>query len=442
MPSPKRILYVHNSADIYGASRSLLRLLPEVRQRGFSPIVVLPEDGPLRLRIEQLQLGITVHIEPGLSVIDRGAFGTFSGVTRFLLGFPFSVVRLWQVIRRHHIELVHTNTGVMPSTALAACLAHVPHVWHVRDSFQEFRSLWNIYRRYITGLSQRVICVSHPIANQFPGASNVTVIHNGVPLDEFPENPAELRAKFREEFALGNAVVVGCVGRIKFVRKGQEVLVQAIAKLKQRGFSAKGLIVGSTSVGNEEHLTRLTKLITDLGLKFASTETDSAMRSQTNSSTSARQTQDSRPVGVLNREPRQRESPITSAATLSSADVIFTGELADPKPAYAAMDVFVLPSAQPEPFGGVVLEAMAMSRPVIATAIGGSLDQVVDGKTGFLVPPGDADALAAKLEVLLRDYSLREQMGLAARRRLEECFSIDQMVEKLLAVYREALHQK
>jgi glycosyltransferase involved in cell wall biosynthesis len=71
-------------------------------------------------------------------------------------------------------------------------------------------------------------------------------------------------------------------------------------------------------------------------------------------------------------------------------EVVLTGELADPKPAYAAMDVFVLPSAQPEPFGGVVLEAMAMRRPVVATAIGGSVDQVVDGETGFLVPPGDA----------------------------------------------------
>lgn len=443
MPSPKRILYVHNSADIYGASRSLLRLLPEVKQRGFDPVVVLPEDGPLRLRIEQLQLGITVHIEPGLSVIDRGAFGSFSGVARFLCGFPFSVVRLWRLIRRHHINLVHTNTGVMPSTALAACLARVPHVWHVRDSFQEFRSLWSVYRRYITGLSRRVICVSHPIANQFPGARNVTVIHNGLPLDEFPENPAELRTKFREEYALSNAVAVGCVGRIKFVRKGQEVLVQAIAKLKQRGFSTKGLIVGSTSTGNEEHLTRLQKLITDLGLTFTSTE--SAIGSQANCSTSTRQSQTFSPSGMTGQKARQSEgllAPAAAGMNASKADVIFTGELADPKPAYAAMDVFVLPSAQPEPFGGVVLEAMAMSRPVIATAIGGSLDQVVDGKTGFLVPPGDADALAAKLEVLLQNGSLREQMGLDARRRLEECFSIDQMVEKLMAVYREALNQE
>src|SRR5205814_9764510 len=110
-------------------------------------------------------------------------------------------------------------------------------------------------------------------------------------------------------------------------------------------------------------------------------------------------------------------------------DFLLTGELPDPKPAFAAMDLLVLPSAQPEPFGGVVLEAMAMRRPVIATAIGGSLDQVVDGETGFLVPPGDGQMLADKLELLLRQPELRERMGAAGRERLERCFTIQQMID-------------
>lgn len=387
MKESPRILYVHNSADIYGASRSLLRLLPRIQACGFEPLVVLPEEGPLCGRIGALGLGTQVFVDPRLSVIDRAAFKSAAGVARFLFSFPISVARLQRLIRRERVSLVHTNTGVMPAPALAAKLAGVPHVWHVRDSFQEFRSLWAVYRRYITSLSRRVICVSNPIAAQFDGAPNVTVIHNGMPLEEFPsaEETAEMRARFRERHQLGNELVVGCVGRIKFVRKGQEVLVQAMARLKQRGLSARCLIVGSTSVGNEDHLARLRRLIHDLEL---------------------------------------------------TGDVLLAGELADPKPAYAAMDVFVLPSAQPEPFGGVVLEAMAMRRPVIATAIGGSVDQVADGETGFLVPPGNADALAASLEALLRDMPLRQRMGNAGRARLEQCFSIDRMVGKIRDIYR------
>jgi len=389
----KRILYVHNSADNYGASRSLLRLLPLMSVRGYQAVVLLPEDGPLRERLEALGLGIKVIVERWLSIIDRGAFKSLPGVARFLWSFPISVVRLGRVVRREKISLVHTNTGVMPAPALAAKLAGVPHLWHVRDSFHEFRSLWTMYRRYITALSDRVICVSNPIAGQFAGATNVTVVHNGLPLEEFPTAPVadELRAHFREAFRLGDAVVIGCVGRVKFVRKGQEVLVQALARLKQRGLAVIGLIVGSTSAGNEDHLTRLKGLIQELGL---------------------------------------------------GADVVLAGELADPKPAYAAMDVFVLPSAQPEPFGGVVLEAMAMRRPVIATAIGGSLDQVADGESRFLVAPGDADALADKLELLCRDVALRQRLGEAGRTRLEKCFSVEQMVEKMERIYRATLERE
>ena len=379
------ILYVHNSADIYGASRSLLRLLPRIRARGYVPHVVLPEEGPLARRISAL--GIEVIIDSWLAVINRSVFRSPRFFT-FFLAFPISVFRLYRLISRKGISLVHTNTGVMPAPALAAKLAGVPHLWHVRDSFLEFRSLWNLYRRYITSFSERVITVSNPIAAQFDGAANVVVIHNGMPLDEFSDDDAAAGIRFRQDHKLGHGPVVGCVGRIKFVRKGQENLLQAAAVLKQRGLLAKYLIIGSPSPGSEDHLPRFQQMIQDLNLQN---------------------------------------------------DVVLTGELTDVRPAYAAMDIFVLPSAQPEPFGGVVLEAMAMRRPVIATAIGGSLDQVEDGETGFLVPPANPEALAEKLALLLKDSCLRQEMGEAGRKRLQQCFSIDQMLDKVEGLYRNAL---
>jgi glycosyltransferase involved in cell wall biosynthesis len=382
---PERILYVHNSADIYGASRSLLRLLPQIRARGIQPIVLLPEEGPLKDRIEAL--GIAVVVDPSLSVIDRSAVKSIR-LIRLILTFPISVWKIFRLLKSERIDLVHTNTGVMPSPAAAAMLARRPHVWHIRDSFHEFRALWPVYRRYIVAFSRRVICVSTAIAGQFPKTGKVTVIHNGVPLDEFPDQRKEWRARFREKFRLGDALVIGCVGRIKFVRKGQEILMQAAALLKQRGLAAKYLIVGTTSPGNEAHLERLQQLINELRLE---------------------------------------------------SDVVFTGELADPRPAYAAMDLFVLPSAQPEPFGGVVLEAMALRLPVVATAVGGSLDQVAEGETGFLVPPADARILSERITLLLQDATLRNRMGEAGRLRLETCFSIGRMMEKVISVYEQAM---
>jgi glycosyltransferase involved in cell wall biosynthesis len=122
--------------------------------------------------------------------------------------------------------------------------------------------------------------------------------------------------------------------------------------------------------------------------------------------------------------------------------VVFAGELSDPRPAYAAMDIFVLPSAQPEPFGGVVLEAMALGRPVIATAIGGSPEQVVPDKTGFLIPPADTHALAEKLRTLLTDPALRDRMRQAGRERVAKDLCLDRTVEGITAIYRQVLKKK
>jgi glycosyltransferase involved in cell wall biosynthesis len=121
--------------------------------------------------------------------------------------------------------------------------------------------------------------------------------------------------------------------------------------------------------------------------------------------------------------------------------VIFTGEVQDSRPAYAAADVLVLPSAQPEPFAGVVLEAMAMGKPVIATALGGSLDQVVDGETGYLVPPGDVGAMADKIRALCEDAGLRRRMGEAGRERVRTHFDVQRMLDKLETIYAEVVQR-
>ena len=181
--------------------------------------------------------------------------------------------------------------------------------------------------------------------------------------------------------------VVGVVGRIKFVRKGQEVLVQAAALLKQRGLPIRALVVGAPFPGNEAHLDQLQKLVREWGV---------------------------------------------------TEEVVFTGEMADPRPAYAGMDALAMTSAQPEPFGGVVSEAMSLGLPVIATNIGGSLDQVVDGDTGLLVPPADAAALANAIERLRGDTQLCERMGLAAVERMKTCFSADRMASKMAPLFNTA----
>jgi glycosyltransferase involved in cell wall biosynthesis len=97
---------------------------------------------------------------------------------------------------------------------------------------------------------------------------------------------------------------------------------------------------------------------------------------------------------------------------------------------YSRADICVVPSLWAEPFGMVAVEAMASGRPVVASDIGGLADSVVDGVTGFLVPPGDAEALAGKLRTLLDDADLRAGMGKRGRLRVEQNFYWPRIVEK------------
>ena len=117
---------------------------------------------------------------------------------------------------------------------------------------------------------------------------------------------------------------------------------------------------------------------------------------------------------------------------LNLADrVIFTGYQKYPAACMAAMDVVVHTSTSPEPFGLVVLEGMALGKPVVATAHGGPLDVVVEGGTGFLTAPGDAAELAAVLVRLLGDADLRQRVGAAGRARFLDKFTAERNVRQL-----------
>ena len=380
---PRVVLLVHNSADLYGASRSLLRLVTRLPAHGIEPVVILPGLGPLQdaLRAER----VAVHIQPGLSVMTREIYKSPTSVARFLASIPRSAFRIARIARAVGADLIHTNTGVVVSPALAARACGIPHLWHIRDSFQEFGQLWSLYERYIRSFSTRVVCVSSAIAAQFQADPRVVVLNNGFPPEEFSVDREELRRQFRRQYGFRNDdVVVGVVGRIKFRRKGQEFAVEAVKRLADASVRCRLAIVGGTAPGNEEHEQRLRELIDRRGVE----------------------------------------------------GVVLTGDLADTRPAYAGIDVLVLPSAQPEPFGGVVIEGMAMGLPVVATSIGGSVDQVDHGVTGFLVPPGDAAALAAALEPLVTDAHRRASMGAAGLERMRTRFHIDEMLRRLLQLYR------
>jgi glycosyltransferase involved in cell wall biosynthesis len=380
-----KILSVNNTADLYGASRCMERLFGRFAREGHEVHAVLPERGPLADLFEAC--GVRVHIHRSLAVIDRAQFRSVRGCLRFLLLFPISVLWIVALVLRLRIDLIHTNTLVMPSPAMAAFITGRTHIWHVRELLSEFGWMWKPYQRYVYLLSDAIVAISHCTRDQFDPEllGKVHVIYDGLDDTAAMADPARIQ-EFRESFS-AETKLIGVVGRIKWHRKGQEVLVRAAALLRHQHPEAHYVIVGSTAPGNEDHEIRLRELISACGLDNT---------------------------------------------------VLLTGDYHDPASVFAALDIAVAPSIQPEPFGCVVIEAMAAGTPVVGSHCGGIPEQIVDGVSGILFTPGDPVALAKALHSLLEAPRLRERVALEGRLRVREKFTLESTYRTMAALFNKS----
>ena len=114
--------------------------------------------------------------------------------------------------------------------------------------------------------------------------------------------------------------------------------------------------------------------------------------------------------------------------------IVFTGYVEEPMPYVRAMDIFALPSLK-ESLPLTSLEAMANSRPVVATAVGDMTELIRDGENGLIVPPGNAVALADRLENLIMDEDLRARLSRRARQTVIDSYSAKAMSERIMSIY-------
>lgn len=382
-----RLLTVHSNTDLYGASRSLLRLTGRLVRDGHVVTALLPGPGPL---VDALKgVGASVFLDAHMAIITRNDLRSPLGALRLAFSIPLSVARTLRIIRAFRPDVIHTNTAVILSSALAARLARLPHLWHVRESFAEFPALWKVHQYYIRRFADRIVCVSQATALQFQRpeqSKQVVVVHNGLPRDEYQAVDHTRVAGFKRRYGLPPGPLVGVIGRIKCGRKGQDLFVRAAALLRKQFPDTAYVLVGSPFPGNESHVDRVLALADELGM-------------------------------------RDR--------------VVWTGDVDDVSAAYATLDIVVVPSALPEPFAGVVIEAMAHGRPVVGTRIGGTVEQIEDGVTGLLVSPGDATDLAKAIGQLLGSPDLRRSFGEAGRRRFLDRFEFERFYARLEPILLE-----
>ena len=381
----KNILLVGHSGDMYGASRSLIKLV-RILEQNYTVHVILPEIGVLFNNLTTIIPSERILINKDLYIFTRKSF-KIKYLISTLFRFLRNLISLIKIIRKYNIEVVHTNSGVVPAPALAAKLSGKKHIWHIREWFGDFKKFWPLYSAYITGLSNQVVCVSKTMAEQFKNPKNILAIYNGF---EIPKVQTKATITDDLQNKLNNAdLILGCTSRIRLIRKGQEYLIEAIGILtKKTGKNIQAVLIGDYVPGYESQKEYIHSLISKYDL-----------------------------------EDR----------------IHFLGHLKDPLPYYRLFDVFVLPSGEPEPFGGVIMEAMSMGLPVIGSNAGGTTEQIADGWNGYLFENQNAADLAQKLELFLNEKDKLKLFGSRSIQRIAENFSLEIHEGKVLRLYQELI---
>lgn len=300
---------------------------------------------------------------------------------------PAAYLRLWRLLRQLRPAAVHTrNTGVIDCQVVAWLAGvhrriHGYHGWDV-DDLTGTDPGRNRLRRLCDPFIQRYVVVSRQIGGWLTDTlgiapERITRICNGVDMDRF--RPAESPHTQR------TPLVIGTVGRLQAV-KNQMLLVRACGLLGRQAPELDGQWQ-LRLVGDGPERPALQAAITAEGLGAVAT---------------------------------------------------ITGWTDDVPGALRSLDVFVLPSLN-EGISNTILEAMATGLPVIATAVGGSPELVLDNETGFLIPVDDPAALADRLVRYLRSPALAEAHGRRARERAEQEFSIQRMLGDYARLYAAVL---
>lgn len=293
-----------------------------------------------------------------------------------------AALALAAVIRRERPDVIHLGNGLRANFdgVLAGLLTRTPVVCHVKG-FEKYgaRERWAARRTAtLVCMTQAVLAHCHRHGLRAPDAR---VVYDAV--DEAWLHPSRDPLAVRQELGVpAGAPCIGIAGNIQ-PWKGQCVVVDAVAELADRR-DLHCVIAGGVHRAGEAYATELRERIVALGL----------------------------------------------------ADRIhLVGFRPDIPDVMNAWDVVVHASVRPEPFGRVILEGMLLGKPVVATAAGGVPELIDDGHTGFLVPPGDARALAARLHEILAGPQRGRAIGARAREWTRQHFSLSRQVQEMSEIY-------
>ncbi len=378
-----KILFVIENIFFGGGERAFSQIIRGLDKEKYEVYVVCSKSGEFIEKIKSSVEIIPFKFRNGLSVAR--------------------IHKLAKIMKEKGIQIVHSQGGRADFFArIAAKIAKVPAVVSTvampvegYDVGLLKKAIYVVLDRFSERFVDKFIVVSEALRMRLVRKhliphKKVIKIYNGVEVNPDVESEIEdVRNKIMHEFMIPqNTVLVGTIGRLVW-QKGLPYFIQAIRHIANSKWQMvdkiKYLIVGE---GKERK--NLELKIKKLGL---------------------------------------------------SSRVIFTGFRKDVKEILSALDIFVLPSIREgQPI--ILLEAMAMSKPIVATDIEGVNETVVDDLTGILVQPKDSSALAEAIVSLLKDSKKAQEMGQMARKAVEEKFNIEDKIKQHEQLYETVIAEK
>ncbi|WP_069472142.1 glycosyltransferase family 4 protein [Candidatus Marithrix sp. Canyon 246] len=375
-----KILHIIESLPIGGAEQVLINLVPKLCDRGLNcEVAALWSPYTLASKLESQNIQVhRLNIPSRWSLIEAN-------------------FKLNKLLRKKQYDIIHAHLFFSEFyTALTYPLfpsaRRVVSFHNLAYASYPANTLWKKNRKQMHSFLIRncidaQIGVSTAVAEHYAAhlkLKNVNVIHNGFPIDElYPSatlNKKEIQARYNIH---SHEFVIIVPGRL-VPEKDHAVLLQTIKILKQKNLCPKVLIFGEGPLKDWLYQKILKEQLLEQVIVH-------------------------KPI------PHQELMRVVQAA-----------------------DIFVLPSIY-EGFGLAHAEAMAMAKPVIATRVGGLTDLIENDVSGILVPPKDADSLANAIAQLMKDDYKREQLGQAARKRIETCFSANVIADHYVNFYNKIL---
>ena len=382
----KTILYIHQSAELYGSDKTLLYLANGINDHSnFNVIVVIPNDGPLKKKLEEYN--INVIISPIIKV-SRSMF-----TLKSLLLLPFTIIKsvnkLKQTLKGIKIDVVHSNTLAVLVGAFFAKRYKIKHIWHIHEIIEKPKIVSNIFPILVDYFSTKVVYNSNAsktfLCNKRPSLENKShIILNGLDREVEPKSVNEIENIRSKLFKVNNEdIVLGLVGRIN-KWKGQQLLLEAFKNIKPEFENLKLVFIGSAPP-NQEHFSK------------------------------------------------ELQSKIVEYKLESDCKIIpFQNNIWS---IWDSIDIAVVASTEPEPFGLVAIEAMLSKKPVIAANHGG-LVEIVLPETGYLFTPNEVRSLQDIIKTVLTNKEQVENFKQKGYERAKKHFSLRTYVNHFVKIYK------